>query len=220
MSTADDLTHTDPRNLETLFSRENAVQCPHFMAVLGYLGQTHGLPKYAWGEDGLIYHYTDAVGLLGIISTNRLWATNVRFLNDPSEGRHFPERILEFMRQKVGGLTPLENQIINNISSNLEAHAAANETFSVSFCREEDRLSQWRGYGSFGSGYALGFEIRNLLHPQLGKLIEVQYCFKALRAVALDILSIYVEASPHCGKYIERFCDDAAQVIIQLSLAF
>src|SRR6516164_4036522 len=32
-----------------------------------------------------LYHYTTAQGLLGIMESNRLWATNVRFLNDPSE---------------------------------------------------------------------------------------------------------------------------------------
>src|SRR5437660_10589388 len=33
----------------------------------------------------ILYHYTDAAGLLGLLKTNRLWATNRRFMNDPTE---------------------------------------------------------------------------------------------------------------------------------------
>ena len=33
----------------------------------------------------LLFHYTNAGGLLGILSTSRIWATNYRFLNDSSE---------------------------------------------------------------------------------------------------------------------------------------
>src|SRR5271167_3349960 len=36
---------------------------------------------------GLLYHYTSEVGLQGIIESDRLWATHVRFLNDYTEFR-------------------------------------------------------------------------------------------------------------------------------------
>jgi len=32
-----------------------------------------------------IYHYTNWQGVTGILDTNSIWATNIRFLNDPSE---------------------------------------------------------------------------------------------------------------------------------------
>lgn len=33
----------------------------------------------------ILYHYTSSAGLHGILDTRRMWATHVRFLNDPSE---------------------------------------------------------------------------------------------------------------------------------------
>src|SRR5712671_6860096 len=33
----------------------------------------------------LLYHYTSADGLLGMLEGRQLWATNVRFMNDTSE---------------------------------------------------------------------------------------------------------------------------------------
>jgi hypothetical protein len=38
--------------------------------------------------DDMVYHYTTAEGLKGIIESRCLWATNVNFLNDVSEYNH------------------------------------------------------------------------------------------------------------------------------------
>ena len=208
---------SEPLAPEAIFSRETAVECPHFMAVAGYIGTKYCLPKYVWRRGGLLYHYTDAAGLLGIVSTNRLWATDVDFLNDPSEGTLFPKRLLENMRQKPGGLSALETEIIDLIEAELAKHTTDSRTFSVSFCGEGDLLSQWRGYGSFGSGYAIGFDPEHIVHPQLGRLIEVQYGVEGLEDIALDLLSIYVEASPKWGNML---CDETTRVLLFLSLGF
>ena len=36
----------------------------------------------------LLYHYTDVAGLIGICSSQSLWATNLRFMNDAKELAH------------------------------------------------------------------------------------------------------------------------------------
>ena len=33
----------------------------------------------------VLYHYTSAPALLGIIKSNKIWATNIRYMNDSSE---------------------------------------------------------------------------------------------------------------------------------------
>jgi hypothetical protein len=33
----------------------------------------------------LLYHYTDATGLLGIVQSRAIWATHIRYLNDAQE---------------------------------------------------------------------------------------------------------------------------------------
>jgi hypothetical protein len=36
----------------------------------------------------LLYHYTDQRGLLGILRSQSIWATHIRYLNDSSEYNH------------------------------------------------------------------------------------------------------------------------------------
>jgi hypothetical protein len=38
-----------------------------------------------------LYHYTSVDGLLGILRSKRIWATDIRFLNDRSEFFHAME---------------------------------------------------------------------------------------------------------------------------------
>lgn len=204
-----------------LFSRENVVACPHDMAVSLYLAKHYGLPNYAWGHNDILYHYTDASGLLGIISSHRLWATDVAFLNDPSEGKLFPQHLLELMRQKEGGLTPLEARIVDQMTIGLKQKAFPSHRYSVSFCEDGDLLGQWRGYGSFGAGYAVGFDLTGLPHPQIGHPVKVKYGFQNLDALALDLLSIYVEASNNWHNHtFDELCQHGAGALRTISLGF
>jgi len=205
------------KKLKEAVSREKAVLCPHFMMLAMYFWNKYQIPNHPIDQSGMLYHYTDAAGLLGMVSTNRLWATDVSFLNDPSEGQLFPKNIIDFMRKKSGGLTKIEQEIVDKIADCLGNGLEVDRSFSVSFCGNGDLLSQWRAYGSFGSGYAVGMQLAGKPHPQLGNLIEVQYGLEGMQAVALDLLSIYVEANP---KWKLELCNEAAKAIRYLSLAF
>lgn len=50
----------------------------------------------------VLYHYTTAEGLLAMLQTGRLWATDSRYMNDPSELRYSIEllgKVLEGERR-------------------------------------------------------------------------------------------------------------------------
>ena len=49
----------------------------------------------------MLHHYTTAAGLLGILDTRRLWATNARFFNDPTEIDYAVSLASEIMGAKV-----------------------------------------------------------------------------------------------------------------------
>jgi hypothetical protein len=105
-----------------------------------------------------LYHYTGAPGLLGILQTHELWATNALYLNDAKEvhyghdlGRQFinsfspDSRIHKNLRRGLGYFVSMTNQAnVNN--------------YVVSFCAKPDLLSQWRAYGGNGTGFAIGFD--------------------------------------------------------------
>jgi hypothetical protein len=108
-----------------------------------------------------LYHYTGAEALTKIISTNELWATNAVFMNDEMEIRHAATllgRLIEEASGSPGGEGAASRvnsdgsirQVLMHLHSYIEVYVAC-------FCSEPDLLSQWRGYGGVGGGYAIGF---------------------------------------------------------------
>ena len=114
----------------------------------------------------VIYHYTDPKGLIGILSTGQLWATDIRYLNDSSELRH-AEEIQRQVLEEIAGENPA-----GSIQKQLAAAALAadhgfsakgmRKTYVVCFCAEDDILTQWKAYGSWGSGFSIGFDRKQL----------------------------------------------------------
>jgi hypothetical protein len=111
----------------------------------------------------ILYHYTDAQGLLGMLKTNRLWATNSRFMNDPTEVEYAARVVRETaLEQEAHYPSTLFKSVKHGISEVLEVYEGDNDEYIACFCEEGDLLSQWRGYGAVGGGYALGFQAKHL----------------------------------------------------------
>src|SRR5450759_3987905 len=112
---------------------------------------------------GKLFHYTDSNGLLGILRSEVFWATNVQYLNDSSELAYCIALIRDRLERKKIAVSR------NALSPTAKLFVAAQNTFNpfpnltvyVScFCEEGDLLSQWRGYGHAGGGYAIGIQPR------------------------------------------------------------
>jgi len=103
----------------------------------------------------ILYHYTSAEGLLGILQTRELWATNVLYLNDASElsdAREVFRSELDSAQLGLGGITEILSKRIPFYSMDIPI-----EHFVASFCEDGDLLGQWRAYSSRGTGYSVGF---------------------------------------------------------------
>ena len=141
-----------------------------------------------------LFHYTNAVGLEGILRGQTLRATHYGYLNDVEEIRHFLKNELPKVFERV---------ILNHVDVKEEAFQLANrvaksilerllngstigeplaEPYITSFCtpsKNDSRigthgiLSQWRGYGKDG-GFALVFEteILSQLLKEFAELYE------------------------------------------------
>lgn len=109
---------------------------------------------------GLLYHYTNQEGLLGIFGSAEIWATQVRYLNDASEFRHAfdlaAEIADEIVRTAAGQRKKLAQQVANGI------RGAGINICVASFSERGDDLSQWRAYSQGGVGYSLGFHYDDL----------------------------------------------------------
>jgi Protein of unknown function (DUF2971) len=105
--------------------------------------------------NGTLYHYTDAVGLIGILTQQVFRATNIFYLNDRSEISHCAVLIRDRLDLALHGLSGPIAQVL------VQARDGFNpfETLTIyvaCFSEVGDQLSQWRGYGGGGRGYSIG----------------------------------------------------------------
>jgi hypothetical protein len=131
-----------------------------------------------------LYHYTTAHGLLGILKNdeNQFWASEIGFSNDASEGRYATDVGLSVINGH-----PLSSDVA---ASCKEVSGFARSLFSlpgriweegyvVSFCAEDNCLSQWRAYGgtsSFSIGFgALATDVLECSGGSDIRLVKVEY---------------------------------------------
>jgi Protein of unknown function (DUF2971) len=117
----------------------------------------------------LLFHYTSIEGFLKIIQTGCIWATQINFLNDYTEGRMFLDALETELRKDaiVAEYSPVD--IAKNVRNAIEEFCWWKiPRFSTSFCEhlnadeiENGLLSQWRGYAE--GGVALAFDKYKLL---------------------------------------------------------
>lgn len=147
-------------------------------------------------HDGNIYHYTGLDGLMGILRSKALWATDIRYLNDTGENT--------FGQQRLKALLPnclqlkVSQQHSDSLFGFLNSFHQIRRAFVACFCANPDLLSQWRGYGRVG--YSIGFDGETL--QSLGASGPV--------FVLRDILYNDSDQLPRINAMIDASLDDPA----------
>lgn len=102
-----------------------------------------------------VWHYTNAAGLLGIVTGRELWASSPIALNDSAEVEYGISIFTEVWRNfDKSGLSP---EVVKLASYFLDGEAVllrVREFVILSASKEPDLLNQWQGY-STGTGYAI-----------------------------------------------------------------
>lgn len=137
-------------------------------------------------------HYTSISGLMGIITTNRLWASNASFLNDRTELLHALS-VARIAIQKLSSSQTLEQwaSTLDEVVTELEGGAIP-ETYVACFSDNPDNLSQWRGYSGPEQGVSIAFDRRRLdqrLRQDQAKLYRVTYAKDTTPSKLRDALS-------------------------------
>ena len=101
-----------------------------------------------------LYHYTTIEGLMGICTSRSIRATDLLYMNDPSE-YGYASKIIDEVTKEYAATHPGFEKYARSVQRNpldlgLRVYAAC-------FCEEKDLLSQWRAYGRQGTGYAIEF---------------------------------------------------------------
>ena len=114
----------------------------------------------------LLYHYTTAEGLKGIVENDELWASSAYYLNDSSEIYYgcgllrdvIDEWIKNSSRPETSLTLGLVRQLRSWFGENLLEKNVVPPVHVACFCEDDNLLSQWRAYGQTG-GYSLGFRV-------------------------------------------------------------
>ena len=126
-------------------------------------------------KETLIYHYTNDIGLKGIIESGQLRLTNIFNLNDPSELSHGLFLAKKILDSKAVNASQMETLVANLFkqsfgndireferSSEINGFRTNTHFFTCSFSQDDNDLGQWRAYADNGRGYALGFDAEAL----------------------------------------------------------
>lgn len=110
----------------------------------------------------LLYHYTNQVGLLGILNSRSLWATRIHYLNDSQEfWQAFNVADDELNRRVQRTTESKEREKLEALRDEMESLLAVG-TVVCSLSERADSLSQWRSYVGNQPGFALGFDFSDL----------------------------------------------------------
>lgn len=114
---------------------------------------------------GIIYHYTSPEGLKGIFDTNSLFATDMYFLNDSSEGMY----VTSIIEENIDRLCKDDKELKKYVEKELHLIKLGkwNEpihNYIISFSQNGDSLEMWNYYtkGNSIQGYNIGFDVDKL----------------------------------------------------------
>lgn len=131
------------------------------------------LRKPGNGKD-VVWHYTNAAGLIGILESGHFRGTNYAFMNDASEleyGRGVARQVLDALQEAGSGAS-----FFARMGEKLEQFTEDSEIYLACFSELGNDLSQWRGYSSGPDRFSLGVTTAALQEREPGAIMRaVEY---------------------------------------------
>ena len=141
----------------------------------------------------ILYHYTSQKGLLEIVNTKTIWATNIFYLNDSLEYEYGVELIQDVIDEYLTNSQSPPARAVDNspavkvtpeilqqiMLESMKRGISSLTRFRIyvcSFSEEGDQLSQWRGYCPNGNGFSLGFETSHLVEQMVKYSFGLSQC--------------------------------------------
>lgn len=123
-----------------------------------------------------LYHYTTLSGLLGIVGSGVLRASDIRYMNDSAELRHTLDLLNSHITRRI--VAGVDNPAMLNELQEWLSHRIASGSLlmGASFRANGNLLSQWRGYSVHGKGVSLGFDPQHILRCARGQQFQVGKC--------------------------------------------
>ena len=156
------------------------------------------LPKFEfYTSDECVFHFTSLSGLIKIIETKKLWATDLRYLNDAQEMDYGTSLIREELSafKSRGMVSVTARNLIDEILTTMDSFRFS--AAAACFCKDGDHLGQWRGYADRGVGCSIGFKIGELAGIPKFSIHKVIYNINEQK----DAIHKFIE------EYVNSYCD-------------
>jgi hypothetical protein len=136
---------------------------------------------------------------LGIVDSNALWASDIRYMNDSAELKHTADLIRTEITQRIAAGHPKPNLLNQFLDWVIHRITNGHMLFASSFRSNGNLLSQWRGYSRLGKGVSLGFDPDYILQCatqqsfQIGKCIYNNEAQQQLICQVIDAVEVLAE---------------------------
>lgn len=121
----------------------------------------------------ILYHYTTGSGVFGIINSQQLHCSNVKYLNDPSENAYGNDIIGEVINE----CTKCKNIFTALYSEEYQKYILySSDKYVASFSRHRDSLAMWNYYAG-GNGYNIGFNLESILDGSDENLLIIELIY-------------------------------------------
>ncbi len=162
---------------------------------------------YADTPQERLYHYTSFTGLLGIVDSGSLWASDIRYMNDSAELKHTADLIRTEITKRIraGHEKPdLLNQFLDWVTHRI---TNGHMLFAASFRSNGNLLSQWRGYSRLGKGVSLGFNPEYILQCAKKQSFQIGKCIYNCKSQA-RLISQIIDAVEALAEIHDRDSDN------------
>lgn len=156
--------------------------------------------------DNYLYHYTTAEGLIGIVNTHTIWATNILYLNDTKEFRHGARLGASCVKEWLGkAIDPDEKAYLEKLLATAEEMQTIEDApgYVCSFSELGDDLSQWRAYCPRG-GFAIGFRkdlVKQIAYEHLYEFAKCSYDPRSQQRAISAFVKHGIAVDKDCGNW-------------------
>ncbi len=145
-----------------------------------------------------LYHYTSSANFLKILSSNELWFTDYRYLNDLSEVRYGVELFKAEISAEAERQQRPTSLFLFALLTQLEQALVHTDVFVFCMCEENNLLNQWRVYGLDSVPISIEFDTDNFRKregwtPYFFKLVPMIYALEAQNEIARAATALCVE---------------------------
>lgn len=158
---------------------------------------------YGQTPTNILYHYTSLAGLMGILTSKALWASEIKYLNDAEELKYLGNITRTAILQRKGD-DDATSEILRQFSEWTKHRLDSGHLlFVCSFTENGNLLSQWRGYCPHGKGVSLGFSPGRILTAASEQSFLVGKCIydratqdSVVSELISAVISLAVERGP------------------------